>query len=110
MNDRLIEAVLKDAKAWCPKSAEPHLISPSRRDFLRVPGDMTSMSQTAEWLPLVSCVARFRGISPARDSSKDFSSLVVVWFQDEFALPLAETILSSLTHLDWNALAADEVW
>jgi len=110
MNDTLIEAVLEDAKAWCPQSAEPHLIAPVRRDFLRVPGDMASLSQTFESLPLVSCIARFTDITPARDSSRDFSSLVVVWFQDEFALPIAANILSTLTHLDWNAIATDEAW
>jgi hypothetical protein len=43
----------------------------------------------------------------ARDKSKDISVLVVVWFQDEYALPIREPALSLIRDLDWESLAAD---
>ena len=112
-NDWHIEAALKDAQTLCVDGARPHLVSPVRRDFLRVPGDMASGGSprhVPEWLPLVTCVARFRDSTPARDPSKHGSALTVVWFQDEFAPPILEPVLSSLVNLDWNSLAHDFEW
>jgi len=34
----------------------------------------------------------------------------VVWYQEEFALPILEPALSSLVGLDWNMHAIDEEW
>jgi hypothetical protein len=42
-----------------------------------------------------------------RDPSKHFSVLTVVWFQDEFALPIQEPSFTKLLDLDWESLALD---
>jgi hypothetical protein len=42
-----------------------------------------------------------------RDASKHISVLTVVWFQDEFALPILEPALSALIQIEWSEVAAD---
>lgn len=62
---------------------------------------------TPSALPGVTCIGRFRSLDPARDTSCDCSGLVVIWHQDEFAFPIAPTILDQLQNLDWERHAAD---
>jgi hypothetical protein len=110
-NDRIIEAPLKEAGDGTEDEARPALIAPARRDYLRKPGDMTGHramgGQVPEWLPMVTCVAVLRATAPARDPSKDGSTLTVVWFQDEYALPIDESVLQQLQSIDWEQSAAD---
>jgi hypothetical protein len=58
-------------------------------------------------LPSVCCVGRLESVQPARDLSLDGSSLVVVWFQDDFAFPIEPAARMRLTALDWVNLAHD---
>lgn len=114
INDSIIEGVLENARNISWAGTRPHLVVPPRRDYLRTPGDMSSDRMTPalpqwvpEWLPLVTCIGTFKSVSPARDASKDLSVLTVVWFQDEFALPIKEPAFTQLKALDWATLAAD---
>ncbi len=79
-------------------------------DILGSPRGCSESQSVPEWLPLVTCVARFRDSAPAQDRSKHGSVLTVVWFQDEFATPIVEPALSSLVNLDWDGLASDFEW
>lgn len=106
-NDRLVAKKLESARASCVFGGSPHLIMPARRGQLRGSGEpspLESKRPAEEWLPMVTCTAVFDS-SSVREG--DGSSLTLVWFQDEFALPIAEPALSSLLGLDWNALATD---
>jgi hypothetical protein len=111
-NDRRIKHALREAERYCPSGAKPHLIPPARRDYLREPGDMQRVIEwssrcTPEWLPLVQCIGSFKDVVKARDPTRDLSVLVVVWFQDEYALPILEPALGQLLALDWESLATD---
>jgi hypothetical protein len=111
--DRNLEWTLKDARKLCLEGDAPTLITPARRDFLRVPGDTSKLGfphAAPEYLPQVTCVAQLYSIRPARDRSKDGSLLTVVWYQDQFAPPIQEPALSSILHLDWDRLASDFEW
>ena len=111
-NDRDIEYALREAERHCVPGAKPYLLPPPRRDYLRQPGDMQRVKEwsphrTPEWLPMVRCVGSFKDVDKARDPSRDLSVLVVVWFQDEYALPVLEPALSQLLAVDWESLAVD---
>jgi hypothetical protein len=111
-NDRIIEYALREAERYCATGAEPHLLPPPRRDYLRTPGDMQSILAWAphhvpEWLPSVRCIGAFKDVVTARALAKDLSVLVVVWFQDEYAPPIQEPALGQILDLDWESLAAD---
>jgi hypothetical protein len=110
-NDRFVEGSLQEAGRSRAEGARPALITPDRRDYLREPGDMAELrsprDQAPEWLPMVTCIGVLRDTAPARDPSKDGSMLTVVWFQDEYALPIDESVLEQLQSIDRERLAAD---
>ncbi|MBS2000357.1 MAG: hypothetical protein JST44_02565 [Cyanobacteria bacterium SZAS LIN-5] len=109
-NDQIIEETLaRAARQHCFHGGSPYLIAPERRDFLRRPGDMNDScpSRPAEWLPLVSCIASFKSVFPARSKTKDLSYATVVWFQGEYCFPIDETVLKKLQEIDWDGIAAD---
>lgn len=60
-----------------------------------------------EWLPMVRCIGSFKDVVTARAPGRGMSKLVVVWFQDEYAPPITEPVLSQLLSLDWASLATD---
>jgi len=56
---------------------------------------------------MVTCVGYFQDTQPTRDPSKHLSILTVVWFQDEFAMPIESFILEQLRAIDWDQAAED---
>jgi hypothetical protein len=108
LNDNIINEAVALAKKDGFLGSNPYLIPPERRDFRRKPGDVSHWEGPVppEWLPRVACITNFES-DPARDSTKDFSSLTVVWFQDEFCFPIDKAILSQLREIKWEELADD---
>ena len=116
-NEWGIESDMKRAAEYPQTIGEPHLIEPTRRDFLRQPGDMdfvrertsklpSEFDRDPEWLPLVRCIGCFQSNAISRNSM-DASFLTVVWYQDEFAMPIAPLVVTALKSLDWGSLATD---
>jgi hypothetical protein len=113
----IIAQARREAASVSIAYGEPHVIPPERRDYDRIPGDLHDQHSNFEtrrlagianeWLPSVLCIAGFMSVSPARDISKDASGLILVWFQADFVLPIAEGIIASIRKLDWNSLATD---
>jgi hypothetical protein len=114
-NDDNIVSDQREALKYCSQGAEPFLIPPQRRDYSRTPGDMESNIQSGfyrghepEFLPEVTCIGIFRSHFPKpRDPNKDYSRLVIVWYQDEFGLPTDEQILAQMRSIDWDKYAAE---
>ncbi|EDL59004.1 hypothetical protein [Gimesia maris] len=97
---------------------EPYLIPPRRRDYLREPGDMDEIRKQKshypkewvmdpEWLPLICCIGCFKSVSPVRNTEMHGSCLTVVWYQDDYAMPIDPEVIRSLKQLDWDRLATD---
>ena len=57
-------------------------------------------------LPNITCGAVLVS-DAARDAKKDFSALTLLWFQDEWALPINPVIMKQVVNLDWLELATD---
>ena len=104
-----LDTALKDAER-VRRTSTVWIVDPPRRDCFRKPGDMTQIAKShwlPEWMPLVRCIGVFTSTQPARDKRKDFSTLTIVWFQDEYALPILEPALSAIQAVDWESFAAD---
>ena len=56
-------------------------------------------------LPLIVCVGLFQS-GPARDLTRHFSLLVLIWFQDSPRL-IEESALNAIRAVNWTALAQD---
>jgi hypothetical protein len=59
----------------------------------------------AVFLPSVVCNAVLERVGSMPNDYPCWETLVVIWFQDEYALPIAASVLSQLQALDWKALA-----
>lgn len=92
----LFEIVVEDAKAMGARST-PYLIPPAVRlaEYQRDSGRLK--------LPLWVCTAEFTSSEPVEDS---MSTLTVVWFQEEMALPIDPGVLKQLRAINWLEMTA----
>lgn len=104
MNREIVERTMAEARARHP-GQEPFLIQP-RETPVPYRDDRPYPFGEPARLPGAACVGRFTSLSPARGAG-DYSELVVVWFQDEFALPIAPDAFEQLVAMDWGRHAAD---
>ena len=115
-NDQSIRWHLDQIESESSTLGKPYLIDPERRDYFRERGDMQStierqsarpekLRHVPEWLPQIVCVGDFRSIQPARDQTKDASSLIIVWYQDDFGMD--SQAVDRLRAVDWNRYATD---
>ena len=56
----------------------------------------------------ITCVARFEAYDPVqKEPEGDFSHLVMVWFQQDFAMPIDPVVLAKIKALDWEREAVN---
>jgi hypothetical protein len=99
INERIIDAAVP------PRAV---LIRPLRRPYLKTPDETPDPGGATEWLPLVTCTARLTSTQGAKSASPEGSFLTVVWYQDEFALPIEPSVLAQISELPWESLASDQ--
>lgn len=63
-----------------------------------------------DFLPPISCTARFYSSRPVNDHDADGSSAVVVWFQRSFGPPEAGHVTEQLQAIDWARFGVDWNW
>lgn len=97
MIDRLIARYVHPAEYGVPL-----LLEPEQR-----PLDVSEHRQahgTPAALPSVTCIARFN--SDGQLGTDDiWSVLRVIWYQDEFAFPIADRAREQIEHIDWETHA-----
>jgi hypothetical protein len=106
-NQRLIEKSINYAKEklWCCEN--PYLINPieTKEDILHNDESYPNKNQQHLRLPFVTCCATFSSPNKGPDNTGDYSEIHVVWFQDNFALPINDNVLSEICAIDWNRSA-----
>ena len=60
-----------------------------------------------ESLPAYCCIAEFWSNGLNSDDNGYTSILHIIWYQDEFALPMDDAILTEIKLLDWEVLAVN---
>lgn len=58
-------------------------------------------------LPRITSIGRLESPYPTRWQSSDYSGLVVIWFQKEFALPIDPVVSGQMLLIDWERHAID---
>ena len=56
-------------------------------------------------IPSITCYAQFESSSIKWDKGSDASCLTIVWYQDDFALPIDESVVEHIKAIDWDNLA-----
>lgn len=111
-NGLLIDRVLRYAEEKLWQGGKPHLRAPREIPVPIPEGHWFRLDGVSEFvkIPPVASLATFEALMPAHDPDADCSSLKVVWFQDEYGLPVAAALLRQFQTLDWRALATDGSW
>ena len=107
MNDSMIQRTLEQAAKRAPPGCRSVLIPPKIE--VRVHA-RAKPPRTEERLPPVTCVGVFDSGELQRPGSKMFSSVVVVWFQQEIAGPVPEGVVEEIRGFDWERRATDWSW
>src|SRR5688572_16717840 len=124
LNARKVSEVLAEARKLCLKEQAPYLVPPVIEPISLPPVHPASMKaiqaktrMTAEqyvefragWhherLPAVTCIGVFDSVGLNSSDSEPYSSMTIVWFQKEFALPIDDGVLSQIRRRDWDSLA-----
>ncbi|MDD5272493.1 MAG: hypothetical protein PHU14_07215 [Methylovulum sp.] len=112
MNRRLVNEAQEQAKdkLWL-RNETPFLIQPLESPISLPKGYRYRLREDGEnepaKIPSIVCLATFQSQQPAKNPENHCSSLSIVWFQNEFALPIDPTIEETIRGIDWNALAND---
>src|SRR5688572_26050855 len=93
-NRRIVDAAVDAARAG---GRAVYLVPPSETP---IPHDGYRFGEPAR-LPSTRCVAEFA----SHESSIEGSALTIVWFQDDFALPIDAAVLELIRAIDWDARA-----
>lgn len=94
MMDRLIAKYVRPAEYGVPLLLEPEQRSRNVSEHRHIRG-------TPARLASVTCIARFD--SDGQVGTDDiWSVLRVIWFQDEFAFPIAERARAQIVAIDWE--------
>jgi hypothetical protein len=105
MNEWTFVEVVTEERARRPHDAGPLLIRPEQRPIEYRGGERYPFGEPAA-IPRVGCVGQFRP-SPARDQREDYSQLVVIWFQNDFAPPIGREAWTHLRAIDWERHVTD---
>ena len=88
-----------------------YLVEPLERKEIRrievsTTGDLFPESEIKEveyWeLPAITCIGRFISYGPREETDEQFSTLIVIWHQDAFALPSEDNISEQIRTIDWH--------
>ena len=107
MNDELIIATEALARKKIRGDEPVHIIAPLREKIVLSKERPPRPGREYESLPPITCAATFDSNEPARNSEDWGSCLVVVWFQERWAFPIAPRIVSQIREINWNQLARD---
>ena len=106
-NQYQIDALVQEGRRIHLNGCEPVLIPPKIKT---IEHNRSGKIVQELRLPDICCAARFESGALLRTDSEPYSSLVVVWFQDEFAMPIAADIEQQIFEIDWEKAAADWCW
>ncbi|MBG6129977.1 hypothetical protein IWQ47_001940 [Aquimarina sp. EL_43] len=98
-NNREIERIKTDLrKRW--KKIPVHVIEPKQEiksEWINKKGERH------QELPKIVCIGWFR--YEEINDLENSSTLVIVWFQNNYALPISRENLNAITNLDWDRLS-----
>ncbi len=104
-NKHFLDGLVAREKA--SQRAPVHVVAPVETPIDLGPGHTYSIGSPAR-LPRVTCIGRFQSQAINEAAFSSSSELTIIWWQDEFALPIAPSALESIAGLDWPALAEDD--
>ncbi len=104
MNRRILEGIPERIRKKFPYiPVESYLVPPVETPMEYRSGKEYPFGEPAR-LPPILCVGRWDSFEFG-NLDFDYSTLVIVWFQDHLALPIDAEIVSHIEKIDWQFLA-----
>lgn len=104
LNDRIIKGLKERMNEKYAEHYHVYFIEPTRTPLK---GYENYPLGKGERLPGVTCIAEIHSIAPTIVGYGDSSELIVVWFQNSYALPIDQEIVEHLENISWEKLARD---
>lgn len=104
-NRRLLE-LLSQSEVHATYAVVPFIVPPQETK-IELPQGVEYPFGSPSALPPVVCTARFESLSPTLNGTGDASGIVVVWFQEHFAVPPPAHVLQRLREMDWDNIAGN---
>ena len=109
----MVEQLVADNRVKHPRdlaTREPYLIRPVEK-AIEYHRDRPYPFGIPSALPAVTCIGRFSSFSPVRgETDYEGSSLIILWYQEQFALPIAPDVSSHIVPIDWEKYAINECY
>ena len=67
--------------------------------------DVKEYYKDAIHIPYITCYAQFESSVIDKDDDSNGSWLTIVWYQDDFALPIDESVLEHIKTINWDDVA-----
>ena len=114
MNRDIISGLAEEANRKIYNASKPYIIKPEELLIELEPGPRKSYRDRMvkehgdDWklmeIPRIECIASFE----SKPISDDYmgSNLTVVWFQDEYPMPINQDIINKIKSIDWDNKAS----
>ena len=99
MNQRRMKSSLEEAENKM-KPDKIYLVPPPILE-VNVSKNIAENYPEAERIPYITCFAEF-GSSGLKEDDGYASWLTIVWYQDEFALPIDDAVIEHIKTIDWE--------
>ena len=103
MNERNIKYAMESALE--KMNPEVTYLVPPPLIEVELDEDVKEYYKDAMRIPYITCYAQFESSVIDKDDGNDASWLTIVWHQDDFALPIDESVLEHIKTIDWDDLA-----
>jgi hypothetical protein len=106
-NEAMNQKIMAQAEAQAAKLLHQRVILALPPVVKTNPSDPVSDFEGYQKLPEVCCMALLKCHDAFKDKTKDYATLGVVWYQDEFAFPIAANILADLKNLPFKQYCSE---
>jgi len=103
MNVRILSGVKEEAKKFC-QLEEVYLIEPEE-NAIEYNGSYP-FGEPAQ-LPPVICIVELRSYSAYKDTTKDYSALGLIWFQNNFMFPIDPQIIEKIKAVPYEKICEE---
>lgn len=103
LNQRIIVGVIQDNEK--SKYGVQPLLVPSVEKHIEAPEGWDYDFGIPASLPRILCMGRLESRAPSSIGTGDWSGLIVVWFQHEFAYPIDPDVLLYFSRKSWDGCA-----
>ena len=111
MNNRHLTVAKEEAKKFCWQD-EIYLIEPEQTPISYDEGKYGKypFGKPAS-LPQVTCIAKIKCLSTTfKDKTKDYSSLGIIWFQENYAFPIDKNVLEKIKEIPFRESCGEFEW